>query len=78
MKSFFIFGATVSKQYDVNGFKAAKKYIQDKYPCELFEYEPGLTDPSDLLTRYDGWSAFAEITEKEYNELVKIKKEKAV
>jgi hypothetical protein len=73
-KYYFLFGETVSKEYYSDDFDKIIKLIETgDYDWHIYCYDESCDGPSDLLSEGDGWGGFAQITEEEYNQLLKLK-----
>lgn len=69
---YYLFGFTAVRIYTEEGFDELRSFIVDTYSNEysLFVYDEYMT-PSALLSAYNGFEDFAELTEEEFNILVK-------
>lgn len=68
---YYLFGFKAVRIYTEEGFDELRSYIVDMYSNEysLFVYDEYMT-PSALLSAYNGFEDFAELTEEEFNILV--------
>lgn len=66
MKRYFIFGSVPTEQYSE---RMEVKDIELPMDGVTYVFDPLEQDIQDLLSSYDGWNGYWEITEEEYNYL---------
>jgi hypothetical protein len=65
---FFLFGEDSCDIYhEIPDTDKAISKIKKSYNFAVFAYNPLTSSPNALLSAFDGWSGYTEITEKEYN-----------
>lgn len=72
MRTYYIFGSRVSATISEFGFEELEKLVvkhKATLDMTLYEFDG---DPNDLLSTYDGWNGWAELTEDQYFTLKKI------
>lgn len=70
---FFLFGEYISKLCLNDSFNAVVKHAKEGGDFETAVFDPNTDDVSSLLLEFEGWGGFAEISEREYKRLRKIK-----
>ena len=69
-KQYFLFGDIVCRTLELEGLKAALKYAKDDgYSIYVWDET---SSPAELLSEYDGWNSYMEITEKQYQAFAKL------
>ena len=72
-KYYYLFGETITRCYFEDGLEGIIKLLEEfpvgHYDTAIFEFDPAIMSPTELLAAGDGWMGFAEITEQEYNKL---------
>lgn len=68
---YYLFGEQACKLYDSEDFEVFCKEMVKTYDFGLYAVEPG-EDPAGLLGYADGWMDYCEISEREYNTLLKL------
>jgi Rps23 Pro-64 3,4-dihydroxylase Tpa1-like proline 4-hydroxylase len=69
-KLYYLFGSEAAEMYNdwnKSEEELLKVFIEDSLDYDLFVYDELSHHPSDLLSAYDGWGGFAQITESFYN-----------
>lgn len=72
-KHFYLFGEYVTRKYFEEGMDGVISLIDefpDHHDIAIFEFDPGIMSPTELVAAADGWMGFAEITEHEYGRLI--------
>ena len=66
-KQFFLFGDTASRNYYKGGVDEV--LADESFPCGIFAWDE-TTTPNELLSEFNGWGDYVEITEDDYNKLL--------
>ena len=62
MITYFLFGETASQEYQDGGAMGVKTRDGD-----VFLYNDQAETPAELLSAFEGWNGFSEITKEDYN-----------
>lgn len=70
---FYLFGEEAVNFYEQDWDELIDEIRENGLGYEIYEFDPSANDPSgDLLSAYDGWGNFTEITKEEYNQIQSI------
>lgn len=69
MNKYYLFGKEAISSIREHGLEAFGK---SPSPYMVYMWVDKVSQPSTLLTIYDGWNGFAEITEDQYNYLLNL------
>jgi hypothetical protein len=72
---YFIFGEAAVESYQNEKFEEVLANLSGDKEGDwaLATFKPSMDHPSSLLSEYDGWNGFAEISKEEYGQLLKLK-----
>ncbi len=69
-KTFYLFGSDACIEYRENGIDGLiQAYESNEITVSTFVFIHGETHPNELLSQFDGWNDWEELTEEEYNKL---------
>jgi hypothetical protein len=67
-KTFYLFGSDACIEYRENGVDGLiKAWENNEVTVGTFLFTHGETHPNELLSNFEGWADFQEITEEEFN-----------
>jgi hypothetical protein len=66
-KTFFLFGTDVCDVDSISGDANIIAYLINKNQGEIVAFDSSSEHPNILLSKYDGWGEWVEISEQEYN-----------
>jgi hypothetical protein len=66
-KTFFLFGTEVCDVYSISGDANIIAYLIKGGNGDLVSFDSSSEHPNILLSKYDGWNEWVEISEHEYN-----------
>ena len=65
--TYYVFGSEISKMFANNAPREdIIEYCEENGGYVLFEFHEGTTNSGELLSAYDGWNDYAEITKEQY------------
>lgn len=66
-KTFFLFGTEVCDVHSISGDASIIAYLINKNEGDIISFDSSTEHPNILLSKYDGWNEWVEISEQEYN-----------
>lgn len=70
MNTYYLFGSDVVDVYNLNYEPAVIAYLLKRDAGMMYEFTTD-NHPSELISAYDGWDNWVEITEEHFNEITK-------
>ena len=69
---YFLLGEKACEMYFDEPFDQLLEFLKNNEGYATLEYDPNETDLNTFLCQFDGWMGFAEVTEEQYNQIIRL------